>query len=211
MTGVVMRWAPPKDLKNRLTAARLPCGTLGFTLIEMMVVVVIAGIIAALAMPNMMGILRGSQVSSAMRELYVGFQEAQSQARITGARHCLELDRAAKRWRLLFDSTGDGICNEELRQVVLSSQHVTFGPTTGFPEPFAAPYQSVPRHSWCTACGQDVGMIDFDRDGTIKSVTSGTDFTSASITLYDESQTSSRIEALVLMGPTGDARLFRRD
>ena len=211
MAGRWMRWAPPKDLENRGTAARMPCGMNGFTLIEMMAVVVIAGIIAALAMPNLMGIFRGSQVSSAMRELYAGFQEAQSQARITGARHCLELDRAGKRWRLLFDSTGNGVCNEEIRVVVLSSEHVTFGPTTGFPEPFAVPYQSVPRHSWCTACGQDVGVIAFDRDGTMTSVTSGTDFTSASIMLYDESQTSSRIEAMVMMGPTGDARLFRWD
>ena len=59
----------------------------GFTLIEMIAVVIIIGIVAAIAAPNFLGLLNRNRVNEAMREIEGGLKEAQKQA-IRNSRQC---------------------------------------------------------------------------------------------------------------------------
>ncbi|MEL7078241.1 MAG: GspH/FimT family pseudopilin [Cyanobacteria bacterium J06643_13] len=59
----------------------------GFTLIEMIAVTIITGIIAAIAAPNLLGLLNRNRVNQAMGQVEGALKEAQKQAIRTG-RQC---------------------------------------------------------------------------------------------------------------------------
>jgi prepilin-type N-terminal cleavage/methylation domain-containing protein len=52
----------------------------GFSLIEMLAVTAIISIVAAIAVPNLLGILRRNQVNTALEQLYGAIKETQRQA-----------------------------------------------------------------------------------------------------------------------------------
>ena len=52
----------------------------GFSLVEMLTVLVIVGILVAIAAPNLIGILRRNQVSAALNQLHGAIKETQRQA-----------------------------------------------------------------------------------------------------------------------------------
>ncbi|MGK7948666.1 MAG: Tfp pilus assembly protein FimT/FimU [Xenococcaceae cyanobacterium] len=52
----------------------------GFTLVEMIVTVAVAGAIAAVTVPNLVGVLNRNQVTEAQRQVESAFKEAQRQA-----------------------------------------------------------------------------------------------------------------------------------
>lgn len=59
----------------------------GFNLIEMLVVTIIVGIVAAIAVPNFLGLLRRNQVNAALQTLHGAIKETQRQA-IRQGRFC---------------------------------------------------------------------------------------------------------------------------
>ena len=185
-------------------------GARGFTLIELMMVIGIGGIIAGLATPSLIGLLRRNSVSGAMRELYGGYLEAQGRTRGEGRVHCLVLNKTARSWSIQKDTDGDGACDATVRTTAPWPTYVAFGPAGGYPGALAAPYD-VPHDSWCTPCGgADSGEIRFGSDGAVQYATAGSyDFLSGSVSLYDTTSSSGHAEALVIIGLTGDVRVYR--
>ena len=68
----------------------------GFTLIEMIITVIIVGVIAAIASPNLLGLLNRNRVNEAMREIEGAFKEAQKQAIRSGRQCTINIDTANK-------------------------------------------------------------------------------------------------------------------
>lgn len=56
----------------------------GFTLIEMITVIIIVGVIAAIAAPNFLGLLNRNRVNEAVRQIEGAIKEAQRQAMAKG-------------------------------------------------------------------------------------------------------------------------------
>lgn len=64
----------------------------GFTLIEMLVVVIIVGVIGAIAAPSFLGLLNRNRVNSALNELEGAIKEAQRQAIRSGQQCIITID-----------------------------------------------------------------------------------------------------------------------
>ncbi len=82
----------------------------GFTLIEVLVVIAILGIAAALAMPGYRALISGSQRSEAASELYVSLMQARSEAVARNSAIALVPidDDWAFGWQVMVDADGDG-------------------------------------------------------------------------------------------------------
>jgi prepilin-type N-terminal cleavage/methylation domain-containing protein len=187
--------------------------TTGFTLIEMMVTIGIAGVIAMLAGPTFLKMYREVSLSGAMRDLYGGVLEAQGLAKANGKPYCVQFDAALRTWSIRLYNTDANQCSRDfVRKVALAPDHVDFGPQQGYGPPFDVPFENVRHDSWCTPCGDStakLGYVVFDIDGSISRSSGQQDFSSGSVVLYDRTQTTSRVEALVMQGLTGALRIFR--
>mgnify|MGYP006293143059 CR=1 FL=1 len=69
-----------RSIQKLFLPKRWPVHNQGWTLIELAVVAVIAGILASLAVPSMMGMMRNNQVSGAISQVKGTLQEAQQNA-----------------------------------------------------------------------------------------------------------------------------------
>ena len=68
----------------------------GFTLIEMLIVTVIIGVIAAIAASNLLGLLNRNRVNQAARQVEGALKEAQRQAISSGKQCSVEIDTTNK-------------------------------------------------------------------------------------------------------------------
>lgn len=197
----------------------LPRHQAGFTLLELMLVVLIAGILAGMAVPSMLSMYRRTVVSSASRDLYSTFLEAQGLSVSTGKRHRLLLDRNSSTictpvggcpngyWAVQKDNDDDSVFETTTRVRPLEGI-VAFGPVTGFASTFPVPYDTVSKASWCTPVISSATScsIVFSVEGKVSDSSNG------SISLRDGSSTvTTRSDALVFIGSTGDVRLFKAD
>jgi type II secretion system protein H len=188
----------------------------GFTLIEVMVVVAIAGILATLAAPNLMGVYRRMALSAEARRLYSAMVSAQGLAGVSGKKHCVLMDRANQRWSIREDSDADGICETTDRAIQTYPNGaegwpsgVGFGPAGGVAAAFPVPYDSVARNAWHTpgASGDATGAVVFDPEGRIVDATDTP--VSGAVLLHDGGANSSHtVQAIVFIGATGNLRLF---
>jgi prepilin-type N-terminal cleavage/methylation domain-containing protein len=64
----------------------------GFTLIEMLVTVIVVAVIAAIASPNLLGLLNRNRVNSALEEVEGAIKEAQKQAMRNGTSCTINID-----------------------------------------------------------------------------------------------------------------------
>ena len=76
---------------------------LGFTLLELLIVLVLMGLIAALTVPSFSGGVSTTQLKSAAREVAAGLRLARGQAVAQRAETILELDVDARAFRVLPD------------------------------------------------------------------------------------------------------------
>jgi type II secretion system protein H len=79
----------------------------GFTLSELMIVVAIAAILAAIAAPSLKSLVRGVAVRGAASELVTGIQFARSEAIRANRAVTLTLDKA-RHWQIFLDNDDNG-------------------------------------------------------------------------------------------------------
>ena len=78
----------------------------GFTLVEMMVTAIVVGVVAAVASPNLLGLLNQNRVREGMRQVEGAVREAQKQA-----------TRKGKTCKILFTTDGTGSDKRSIIQV----------------------------------------------------------------------------------------------
>lgn len=183
----------------------------GFTLIEAMLVVGILTVLAFLAAPSALGMLRRAELAGEAREFYTALNEAKARAKGAARVHCVEVDRAARTWQITEDADEDGTCgpgDTVIARHSVRGSTIAFGPNDGYPAAFPGPYSLVPRSTWCACtgvacaatCVSDDAVIAFNADGAIDAVSS------MSLSLHDPTNVST-VYGVALIGPSGAIKL----
>jgi type IV fimbrial biogenesis protein FimT len=81
----------------------------GFSLIELMMVIVIIGIAAAIALPSMSGWFGKKDLDSISRQIFTDFQRAKNEAITTGRTIQIQVHMDPDWYRVLYTSSGSDI------------------------------------------------------------------------------------------------------
>jgi type II secretory pathway pseudopilin PulG len=172
--------------------------------VEVFIVVGIVAVLAGLAVPNIASMLERSRVSGEARGLYGMLLEASGEAVREGRGRSFYFNRSTNTWTLNRDANQDGSYSENLESGTLTSE-ASFGPTSGWGEPFLGAFASIAQDSWCTFCTGDDGTILFERDGSIILQPSEPSMGALLVSKTDEPD--DMLFALIFVAPTGEVRL----
>lgn len=105
----------PTSVSGMLSSKRGPSGTAegGFTLIEILVVLIIVGLLASLAVVNLTGNSRLRELQQQVRDVYLLMQAASEQAVLNNREYGLVLEEGGYRFVAMDDETGQWTMNEE--------------------------------------------------------------------------------------------------
>jgi len=102
-------WSGPGSDSVRMSDRALPPGQArGFTLLELLVVLVLAGLLLALVAPRLTGTLETLQLRSAVREVHSGLRQARAHAQSSGAPVSWVLDIRENRYGFGDQAQGRG-------------------------------------------------------------------------------------------------------
>src|SRR5690606_6237950 len=144
----------------------------GISILEIMLVVGLVGLIAALAVPNFNRLVERSRLNGEGRSLYSAFLSAQGEAMRRGSVVRLTIDGPQGEWRINEADRDDpaypAVDGQTITRRSVEVAGVGFGPVDGMPSPYPAPYNTINNTTWCTFCAGDVGVLLFSHDGTFE-------------------------------------------